>query len=627
MNHAKTLITLTVLSCATSRVMAQFETTGYDIKPESVSGNQIFTGAHDDNSGVETLNVQTYGYYFSNSDDPYFDQDPGINAASGSGLQNVGAAPGFAGPIISFNILSAVTYWDGTGPVTQKLMPASQTMVYNLGTNYRTLDSTSGPQAGFNIGTVNLSNGTFHRHLNDYLFGNHADPSDPNYPIPADPQLAAVGIYFITMNIVDTGGAGVATSQPLYLVYDNGLPEQQEDEAKTYIRNVYAPLTNLPGLSVAATTSPPSAAINFPSTWNLSGSGTWANPAAWNGPIPSGQTGDAVLGQTASIASTVTLAAPQAIGHLAFDNSNSYTLTGAMLTMGDGSATAEVTVNSGSHVISAPIYLASPTTFTVVPLASVLTISSPITSASGVGMAKEGPGMVVAPKITTGSLDVVEGTLQLKPTASTGPSQFGALTVETGATLDLTNASAIVSYSGTSPIASIAASVAAAYDQGRWDLPGITSSTAAANPLTAIGILDNASAGLTKFENVAISSSSILLRYTWYGDANLDGVVNQDDYALLDRGDAKHLNGWVNGDFNYDGVVDQNDYLLIDRSYAVSNGGVLSADFLAGREAQFGAAYVSELIASVPEPGTLAWCLAAICITRRRRTAERARLA
>ena len=48
------------------------------------------------------------------------------------------------------------------------------------------------------------------------------------------------------------------------------------------------------------------------------------------------------------------------------------------------------------------------------------------------------------------------------------------------------------------------------------------------------------------------------------GDADLNGMVNADDYLLTDRGFLGRLNGWGNGDFNHDGHVDIADYFLID---------------------------------------------------------------
>jgi hypothetical protein len=59
----------------------------------------------------------------------------------------------------------------------------------------------------------------------------------------------------------------------------------------------------------------------------------------------------------------------------------------------------------------------------------------------------------------------------------------------------------------------------------------------------------------------------VLVKYTYYGDANLDGIVNGADYQQIDNGFGMHLTGRSNGDFNYDGVVDGSDYSLIDNTY------------------------------------------------------------
>lgn len=88
------------------------------------------------------------------------------------------------------------------------------------------------------------------------------------------------------------------------------------------------------------------------------------------------------------------------------------------------------------------------------------------------------------------------------------------------------------------------------------------------------------------------------------GDANGDGTVNADDYALIDRGFAGQRVGWSNGDFNADGLINADDYLIIDTAYAQLH--PMSPDFLSSREAQFGDGYVSRLLAAVPEPTSLA---------------------
>ncbi|HZZ43293.1 MAG TPA: glycoside hydrolase family 44 protein [Tepidisphaeraceae bacterium] len=99
-------------------------------------------------------------------------------------------------------------------------------------------------------------------------------------------------------------------------------------------------------------------------------------------------------------------------------------------------------------------------------------------------------------------------------------------------------------------------------------------------------------------------SVTTLVLYPRAGDANGDGIINSDDYALVDRGYAKHLTGFSNGDFNHDGVITSADYLLLDTAYAQS-GHSPSQDFLTQRESQFGSAYVTALLASIPEPALL----------------------
>ncbi|HZZ43721.1 MAG TPA: dockerin type I repeat-containing protein [Tepidisphaeraceae bacterium] len=138
--------------------------------------------------------------------------------------------------------------------------------------------------------------------------------------------------------------------------------------------------------------------------------------------------------------------------------------------------------------------------------------------------------------------------------------------------------------------------------------------TAAAFDTARLGTGLTSTGGGADFDNVLIRSLAP-------GDANHDGVINADDYALIDRGAAKALTGWSNGDFNNDGVIDQNDYLLIDTSYLQQTPSA-AASLLASRDAQFGDAYVSELVAAVPEPIlTAPLALLALTFANRRRRA------
>ena len=48
--------------------------------------------------------------------------------------------------------------------------------------------------------------------------------------------------------------------------------------------------------------------------------------------------------------------------------------------------------------------------------------------------------------------------------------------------------------------------------------------------------------------------------------------MNFDDYVRTDNGFNNHLSGWFNGDFDYNGVVDFDDYSLIDQAFNTQTG-------------------------------------------------------
>src|SRR5262249_29406145 len=113
---------------------------------------------------------------------------------------------------------------------------------------------------------------------------------------------------------------------------------------------------------------------------------------------------------------------------------------------------------------------------------------------------------------------------------------------------------------------------------GYWNGIGISSATAAGDAahLTALGVLLNNVGGQTiyaagtsfgPFDNQATSGTDVLVKYTYYGDADLSGGVDGGDYSLTDNGFNMRLSGWSNGDFNYDTVIDGADYALIDNVF------------------------------------------------------------
>lgn len=224
--------------------------------------------------------------------------------------------------------------------------------------------------------------------------------------------------------------------------------------------------------------------------------------------------------------------------------------------------------------------------------------------------------------VGSGGVVVQGGVFRL---ASGGPTAVLSSLVLAGGKADLTDRRLVIDYTtGNDPVASVVSALLAGRNGGAWDGVGIISSSAAgdAQKRTAIGWAEQSDMGVSSWGGTGVDATSLLLRYTYYGDANLDGKVNADDFARADRGRAKGLSGWVNGDFNYDGTVNAADYLLMDSTY-VSQGGPLSPALLAEREAQFGIQYVNELMAAVPEPTGMGLCGAAAMVAGMRRRRQR----
>jgi lysophospholipase L1-like esterase len=164
--------------------------------------------------------------------------------------------------------------------------------------------------------------------------------------------------------------------------------------------------------------------------------------------------------------------------------------------------------------------------------------------------------------------------------ASTVPSITGSMNNWQGS-FDVSSDDMIVTGGN---LATITNQIKSGYANGTWgglgglNAVGITSSAAADDTthLTALGVMQNNNGNgsplYSTFDGQASTTNDVLVKYTYYGDANLDGQVDGSDYSLIDngflsQGSAWQLTGWSNGDFNYDGVIDGSDYTLIDNSF------------------------------------------------------------
>ena len=145
--------------------------------------------------------------------------------------------------------------------------------------------------------------------------------------------------------------------------------------------------------------------------------------------------------------------------------------------------------------------------------------------------------------------------------------------IATGGRLDLTDEEMIWDYVGASPVAGLRQLLGAGYNGGGWNGSGIMSSTAAAAPGTAIGYAESTDLFTTfpaTFAGQSVDSTALLLKYTFAGDANLDGTVNIQDFNRLANSFGQTDRRWSHGDFNFDAVVNIQDFNKLSANFGQS---------------------------------------------------------
>ena len=172
-----------------------------------------------------------------------------------------------------------------------------------------------------------------------------------------------------------------------------------------------------------------------------------------------------------------------------------------------------------------------------------------------------------------------EGNLVLPP-GSDEPLVVNAVAVAPAGQLDLLEHDLVVQSgpgAGQQALDRIISLIRSARDGGSqpWTGAGITSSAARGRAMTTLAAVSNDRGG-GLLVDPGFDGNAIVVKYTWDGDANLDGMVNADDYFLIDSGYITQKKGYYNGDFNYDGVINADDYFLIDSAY-IGQEGILAA--------------------------------------------------
>jgi hypothetical protein len=178
------------------------------------------------------------------------------------------------------------------------------------------------------------------------------------------------------------------------------------------------------------------------------------------------------------------------------------------------------------------------------------------------------------------SLAVHGGSLTL-----TASQRLVALSIDiTDARLDARDHDLLLDYDGgsTSPLGSfdgttysgVLGLIAAGYTFSEWSGYGLVTTMPDAQrgvttlaPASAADLYGLGPGDTALHDGHTIDATTVIVKYTYAGDMNLDGLVDGADYGLIDNYvQFPGTDGYANGDLNYDGIIDGADYGLIDNS-------------------------------------------------------------
>jgi hypothetical protein len=222
---------------------------------------------------------------------------------------------------------------------------------------------------------------------------------------------------------------------------------------------------------------------------------------------------------------------------------------------------------------------------------------------------------------------IIHGTVRL--IESGGVSVVSSIDHGIGARLDLVDNKLIVTdgdigtADGGGSYTGLTAQIQSAYNFSAWDGPGITTSMPDAGPAVGLTTLAIATADETfyaggTFGGLPVASGDVLVMYTYAGDLNLDGLVDAQDYGIIDNWvQFPGTSGYANGDINYDGVIDAADYGIIDNTIQLQGPPIPAGTYPAFTGAT----------AAVPEPAAcgVAALGGAMLLARRRHRRRRRR--
>jgi hypothetical protein len=152
---------------------------------------------------------------------PFMTEDPGF-------LSEDGAFPDGSGQWLGFNARAGLAVWNGSG---LSGTPASESLQITVGS--QSVNVAGGAVPGFNVAQIDAGAG-LHQHITFELLG-----ADGN-PIPGDGVEQTTGVYLVELELTTTM-SGVASSAPIWFVYNNGDTEENHDAAIEWVESNLVP--------------------------------------------------------------------------------------------------------------------------------------------------------------------------------------------------------------------------------------------------------------------------------------------------------------------------------------------------------------------------------------------------
>jgi hypothetical protein len=174
-----------------------------------------------------------------------------------------------------------------------------------------------------------------------------------------------------------------------------------------------------------------------------------------------------------------------------------------------------------------------------------------------------------------------DGSLTILPGGQTN--LLTTLDVSATGTLDLADNDLVIQSTAAAKPALLSAvygRLAAGYAGGLWNGAGIVSSNAAANTNvdTTLALVDNAILSLVQFGGLVVDENSLLLKYTYYGDIDLNGQVDADDLTVFANNFGRPAGATqIDGDIDFDGDVDADDLTVFANNFGRGIGAPLAA--------------------------------------------------